>query len=115
MPAAAVASFTPAISGMAGTSVGASGETVVDMGFPHGESKRQRSVSSHPAQRERVVSSPSPGGRGSIANEMSDRGGVAVLSSRTVSLLSDHPTPSRAATHRSPTLPLQGRVAPNLF
>src|ERR1700761_8878928 len=31
MPAAAVASFTPAISGMAGTSVGASGETVVDM------------------------------------------------------------------------------------
>src|SRR5689334_24002998 len=31
MPAAAVASFTPAISGMAGTSVGASGETAVDM------------------------------------------------------------------------------------
>jgi hypothetical protein len=34
MPAAAVASFTPAMSGRAGTSVGASGETEVDMGFP---------------------------------------------------------------------------------
>src|SRR5215469_16286135 len=32
MPAAAVATLTPAISGMAGTSVGASGETEVDMG-----------------------------------------------------------------------------------
>src|ERR1700749_1700516 len=34
MPAAAVASFTPAMSGMAGAAVGASGETEVDMGFP---------------------------------------------------------------------------------
>src|ERR1700759_4028502 len=32
MPAAAVASLTPAISGMAGISVGASGEMEVDMG-----------------------------------------------------------------------------------
>src|SRR3954469_25430927 len=32
MPAAAVASFTPAISGMSGTSVGARGETAVDIG-----------------------------------------------------------------------------------
>src|SRR5882672_12590495 len=32
MPAAAVASFTPAISGISGTSVGARGETVVDIG-----------------------------------------------------------------------------------
>src|SRR4051812_36525712 len=31
MPAAAVASFTPAISGIAGTSVGARGETAVDI------------------------------------------------------------------------------------
>src|ERR1700748_2481217 len=39
MPAAAVASLTPAISGMAGTSVGASGETEGDMGFPAGRAK----------------------------------------------------------------------------
>src|SRR5271165_4572795 len=32
MPADAVASFTPAIAGMSGTSVGASGEMAVDMG-----------------------------------------------------------------------------------
>src|SRR5882724_7267640 len=32
MPAAAVASFTPAITGMSGTWVAASGETVVDIG-----------------------------------------------------------------------------------
>src|SRR6202048_2473576 len=32
MPAAAVASFTPAITGMSGTLVGASGEAAVDMG-----------------------------------------------------------------------------------
>src|SRR5207342_224966 len=32
MPAAAVASLTPAIAGISGTSVGASGETAVDMG-----------------------------------------------------------------------------------
>src|SRR5712675_2053686 len=32
MPAAAVASFTPATSGMSGTSVGARGETAVDIG-----------------------------------------------------------------------------------
>jgi hypothetical protein len=31
MPAAAVASFTPEITGMSGTEVGASGETAVDM------------------------------------------------------------------------------------
>src|SRR6185312_10066092 len=34
MPAAAVASFTPAIAGISGTSVGARGETVVDMRAP---------------------------------------------------------------------------------
>ena len=34
MPAAAVASFTPAITGMSGTSVGARGETAVDMRAP---------------------------------------------------------------------------------
>src|SRR5258708_21250195 len=34
MPAAAVASFTPGIAGMAGISVGASGEMAVDMGLP---------------------------------------------------------------------------------
>src|ERR1700736_4011099 len=32
MPAAAVASFTPAIAGMSGTSVGASGDTAEDIG-----------------------------------------------------------------------------------
>src|SRR5689334_11435879 len=32
MPAAAVASFTPAIAGISGTSVGARGEMAVDMG-----------------------------------------------------------------------------------
>src|SRR5580658_3866881 len=32
MPAAAVASFTPEIAGMSGTSVGARGETALDMG-----------------------------------------------------------------------------------
>src|SRR5258708_5498305 len=52
MPAAAVASFTPAISGISGTSVGASGETAVDMG---GFRLRggKRSVSPHPQERER--------------------------------------------------------------
>src|SRR5690348_8308071 len=35
MPAAAVASFTPAIAGISGTSVGASGETEVDIGAPY--------------------------------------------------------------------------------
>src|SRR5258708_16580042 len=34
MPAAAVASFTRAIAGMSGISVGASGEMAVDMGLP---------------------------------------------------------------------------------
>src|SRR5207302_81047 len=34
MPAAAVASFTPAIAGISGTSVGARGEMVVDMRAP---------------------------------------------------------------------------------
>src|SRR5690606_19025461 len=36
MPASAVAMRTPAIAGMSGTSVGARGETVVDMGLPGG-------------------------------------------------------------------------------
>src|SRR5579871_6560784 len=44
MPAAAVASLTPAIAGISGTSVGASGETASDIGDPAVRA-RQRSVS----------------------------------------------------------------------
>src|SRR6185437_113734 len=41
MPAAAVASLTPAIAGMAGKSVGASGETVVDIWASGGREMRE--------------------------------------------------------------------------
>src|SRR5947208_16287676 len=49
MPAAAVASFTPAIAGISGTSVGARGEMVVDMRAPSSTRFiRSRTWSGHP-------------------------------------------------------------------
>src|SRR5580704_1086005 len=57
MPAAAVASFTPAIAGISGTSVGASGETAVDMGMPY----RQRKSSWPGLSRPSTSSGPSTG------------------------------------------------------
>src|SRR5580704_1738831 len=49
MPAAAVASFTPAIAGISGTWVGASGETWADMGMPYRQRKSSwPGLSRHP-------------------------------------------------------------------
>src|SRR5450631_2492477 len=53
MPAAAVASFTPAIAGISGTWVGASGEIADDM-EASGFEQRKRSVSPQAAGRERA-------------------------------------------------------------
>src|SRR5258708_20936131 len=68
MAAGAVASFTPAIAGMSGISVGASGEMAVDMGAS-GFEQRKRSVSPQSSGREILRGtfiSPSPGGGGSV-------------------------------------------------
>src|SRR6266540_7508884 len=64
MPAAAVASFTPAIAGISGTSVGASGEMVVDMRAPSSTRfNRSRTWAGHPRLEVRSTRSQTWNGR----------------------------------------------------
>src|SRR5258708_35841699 len=100
MPAAAVASFTPAIAGMSGISVGASGEMAVDMGAS-GFEQRKRSVSPQSSGREILRGtfiSPSPGGGGSVRIARSKmRNGVGGRSLNSGAARKDRPSPHPAA------------------
>src|SRR5665213_4036073 len=54
MPAAAVASLMPTMAGMSGTSVGASGETAVDMGGASGFEQKEALLITSPRLRGEV-------------------------------------------------------------
>src|SRR5256885_6855112 len=71
MPAAAVASLTPAIAGISGTSVGARGEMVVDMRAPSSTRfNRSRTWPGHPRPEGQSTRSPRHGTAGRFGPAM---------------------------------------------